>query len=504
MGLLISKLEEVLFSVLPVTTIILVLHFTLTPLDTHIIGKFLFGSLLMIIGIPLFLLGIDISITPIGERISEVLVKSNKLWLILLGGGLFGFIVTVAEPDLHILADQVKAITSGRFDSNLMILLVSAGVGAMVSFGIFRILKNVRLNRFMTVVYLIILGLGVFTQPDFLAIAFDASGNTTGAVSVPFILALAVGISAMTRSNEIEENDGFGMLGIASTGAIVAVMLQGILTATGPISGRLPAAEIATDSVLHGVLAVISENGKETFFALMPILAIYVMIELIWVKLPLYKLKRIFVGSAYTYIGFVIFLTGINIGFLEASRQVGYQIAAFEKPWLLVLVGMVFGIITIPAEPSVHVLTRQIEDNTAGSIKALRVMLTLCLGVAAAVGLSMLRISIPGLQLWHILLPGMVIAIILSFIVPDIFVGIAYDSGGVAAGTMTSVFILPFAQGAAEFIPGANIVQDSFGIIALVAMTPLIALQLLGLVYKLKTRPLLSEVCETGKDTEEI
>lgn len=494
MGLLISKLKEALFSILPITITILILHFTLTPLDTPIVGKFLFGALLMIIGIPLFLLGIDISITPIGEQISEVLVKSNKLWLILLGGGFFGFIVTVAEPDLHILADQVRAITRGHFDSYLMILLVSAGVGALVSFGIFRILKNIRLNRFMTVVYLIILALGLFTQPDFLAIAFDASGNTTGAVSVPFILALAVGISAMTRSNEIEENDGFGMLGIASSGAIIAVLIQGILTATGPISGSLPTAKIANDSLLQSVFTAISENGKETFFVLMPILVIYVVIELIWIKQPLYKLKRIFVGSTYTYIGFVTFLTGINIGFLEASRQVGYQIAAYQKPWLLVLVGMVFGVITIPAEPSVHVLTGQIEDNTAGSIKAFRVMLTLCLGVAAAVGLSMLRISISGLQLWHILLPGMVIAIVLSYIVPDIFVGIAYDSGGVAAGTMTSVFILPFAQGAAEFIPDANIVRDSFGIIALVAMTPLIAVQLLGLIYKLKTRSLLSEV----------
>lgn len=493
MDLLVSKLKEALFSILPVTITILILHFTLTPLDAEIVGKFILGAGLMVLGISLFLLGIDISITPIGEQISEVLVKSNKLWLILLGGGLFGFIVTVAEPDLHILADQVKAITGGHFDSKLLILLVSAGVGAFVSFGIFRILKNIRLNRFMTVVYLIILALGFFTQPDFLAIAFDASGNTTGAVSVPFILALAVGISAMTRSNEIEENDGFGMLGIASAGAIIAVMLQGILTATGPISGSLPTAKIAADSLWQSVFTAIAESGRETFFVLMPILVIYVVIDLIWIKQPLYKLKRVFIGSAYTYIGFVIFLTGINIGFLEASRQVGYQIAAFQKPWLLVLVGMIFGVITIPAEPSVHVLTSQVEENTAGSIKAFRVMLTLCLGVAAAVGLSMLRISISGLQLWHILLPGMIIAIILSYIVPDIFVGIAYDSGGVAAGTMTSVFILPFAQGAAEFIPNANILSDSFGIIALVAMTPLIAVQLLGLIYKLKTRSLLSE-----------
>lgn len=455
-------------------------------MDTHVIIKFLIGTLLIIVGMPIFLLGIDISITPIGEQISDVLVRSNKLWLILIGGGFLGFVVTIAEPDLHILANQLKDITGGRFDSNLMVVIVSAGVGALFAMGLFKILKNIRLKHFMTVAYLLVFILGIFTRPDFLGIAFDASGNTTGSISVPFILALVMGISSMTRSNENEENDGFGMLGIASCGAIIAVMLQGLFTNTGPIKGSLPITETVTDGVLLDFIKQSPQFAKETLVVLMPILLIYIVIEVIWIKLPLSKLKRIFIGTIYTYFGLVIFLTGINVGFLEASRHVGYQIAAFDKPWLLVLIGMIFGIITIPAEPSVHVLTRQIEDNTAGSIRALLVMITICMGVAVAVGLSMLRILIPGLQLWHILLPGMIIAIILSYLVPDIFVGIAYDSGGVAAGTMTSVFILPFAQGAAEYIPGASIILDSFGIIALVAMTPLIAIQLLGFIYKMK------------------
>jgi len=505
LSLFVSKLKEVLYSVLPITAIILVLSFTLTPMDSHMTGKFLIGTLLMIIGMPIFLLGIDISIEPIGEQISQVLVKSNRLWLIIIGGGFLGFVVTVAEPDLHILANQLKTITSGRFDSNLMVIMVSAGVGALISMAMFRILKNIRLNRLMTAVYSIILILGFFTKPDFLGIAFDASGNTTGSVSVPFILALAMGISGMTRSNEKEENDGFGMLGIASSGAIIAVLIQGLFSGAGPISGKLPMDETVTDNVILDFMIQLPQYMKDTLIVVLPILIIYIVIELIWIKKPIYKLKRIFVGSIYVYFGLVIFLTGVNVGFLGASRYVGYQIASYDKPWLLVLIGMIFGIITIPAEPSVHVLTRQIEDSTAGSIKAIMVMITLCIGVAVAVGLSMLRILIPELQLWHILLPGMAIAIILSYIAPDIFVGIAYDSGGVAAGTMTSVFVLPFAQGAAELIPGANIMLDSFGIIALVAMTPLITVQLLGLIYKVKNAKylLLSDESETAKDTKE-
>ncbi len=504
MNAIFSKFKEVLYSVLPITIIVLVLHFTLTPLDAQIMIKFIIGTVLMLAGIPLFLLGIDISVTPIGERLSEVLVKSNKLWLILLGGGLLGFVVTVAEPDVHILAGQVRAVTNGSFNSELMILLVCIGIGAMVSVGIFKIIKNIYLNRFMTVVYLIILILGCFTQSDFLALAFDVSGNTTGSVSVPFILAIAVGISSMTRSNEKEGHDGFGILGIASAGAVVAVMLQGIFTRADLLDESLAVSAAADGSVLGYYVVNMIQYAKEALIVVLPILVIYMVIDLIWIKTPAYKLKRILVGIIYTYIGLVVFLMGINTGFIDASRQVGSQIAALGKPWLLVLVGMLFGMITIPAEPSVHVLTRQIEDNTAGSIKTLTVMLALCLGVAAAAGLSMLRILVPWLQLWHVLLPGMVIAVVLSYIVPDIFVGIAYDSGGVAAGTMTSVFVLPFAQGAAEYIPSASIVKDGFGIIALVAMTPLIAVQLLGLIYKLKPHPLMIEEGETDADMEDV
>ena len=385
MSLFVSKFKEVLYSVLPIIIIIMILHFTITPIESKVIAKFLVGSLFMLLGMPIFLLGIDISITPIGDQISEVLVKSNKLWLILFGGAFFGFVVTIAEPDLHILANQLRAITKGRFDSNLMVVMVSAGVGALVALGMFRILKNTHLNRFMTVVYFIILILGIFTKPDFLGISFDASGNTTGSISVPFILALSMGISSMTRSREKEQNDGFGMLGIASSGAIIAVMIQGIFSKTGPISGNLVLNETTTGNVFLVFLMNIPQYAIETLIIILPILTIYLVIQLIWIKLPLYKLKRIFIGSLYTYLGLVLFLSGVNIGFLDASRFVGYQIAAFDKPWLVILIGMLFGIITIPAEPSVHVLTHQIEDNTAGSIKSMVVMVTLCLGVAVAV-----------------------------------------------------------------------------------------------------------------------
>ncbi len=488
MTLIQEKAKEVVVSILPISVVILILNFTITPLDQNVLIQFIIGILFILIGMPFFLLGIDISISSIGEHISAALIKSNKLWLILLGGGFFGFVVTVAEPDLQILAAQVNQLTSGRFNSSLMVILVSLGMGFMILVGFLKIIKNIPLNRFMTVVYLLILMMGIFTAPDFLAIAFDASGCTTGSVSVPFILALAGGISSMTRSNEKEENDGFGILGIASTGAIIAVLLQGLFTGTGPINASLPKTEEITVGIMQELFSNIVQTAKESLIILLPIVIIFMIINLLWIRLPKNKMKRIIIGCIYTYIGLVMFLVGVNFGFIKASTQIGYRLAALDKQWILILVGMIFGVITIPAEPSVHVLTRQIEEETAGSIKAVTVMMVLCIGVAVAVGLSMLRIVTPELQLWHILLPGMIIAIVLSFIVPDIFVGIAYDSGGVAAGTMTAAFILPYAHGAAEYIPGASIVQDGFGVIALVAMTPLIALQLMGLIYKMKYR----------------
>lgn len=485
---IVENIKEAVYSIFPVFIVILILAFTITPLQSATIAVFVVGTILMIIGMPLFLLGVDISISPMGEQISRVLTKSNKLWLILLGGCGFGFIVTVAEPDLHILANQVNAVTAGKFNSLLMIVFVSLGVGVMISVALLRIIKNIQLNQLFLIIYGTIFVLGIFTQPDFLAIAFDASGSTTGAISVPFILALSVSIASMTRSNEREQNDGFGMLGISSTGAILAVMFQGAITGTGPLEGSLPQEEMMTGSVWSIYLHSFPQYAKETLIALLPILIIYLIVNFFWIKVPRRWLKRILIGSLYTYVGLVLFLTGVNTGFIETSRIVGYQLASLNMPWLVVLVGMLFGVITIPAEPSVHVLTKQIEDETAGSIRSGIVLFTLCIGVAVAVCFSILRIIFSELQLWHILLPSVALALVLSFIVPDIFVGIAFDSGGVAAGTMTAAFILPFAQGAAEYIPGADVVLDGFGVIALVSITPLVALQILGFVYQLKAR----------------
>ncbi|HSN94656.1 MAG TPA: DUF1538 domain-containing protein [Anaerolineaceae bacterium] len=483
-----EKFKEIIWAVLPIVGIVLLIHFFVIHLETITLVKFLLGAVFMVIGIPIFLYGIDLSITPIGDHLSEALVKTDHVSWILIGGIFLGFIASAAEIDLHILGRQVSAITGGRFNSNLLVLMVSVLIGLMVALSLLRILKNYRLNRVLAVLYGIILILGIFTRPEVLAIAFDASGSTTGSISVPFLLAISVGVSSLTRSREVETNDAFGILGIASAGAIIAVMLQGLFYKGDLLVGSLPVATPIEQSVFLDFLKAIPSQALNTAIILLPILLTFFAANFLSLKLKSLQLKRILIGTLYTYIGVVIFQTGVDAGFIAASQKIGFQIAAMEKPWLLILVGVVLGVSTVPAEPSIHILTRRIEDETAGAIRANVVMIAMCLGIALSVVFSMLRILIPSVQLWHFLLPGTVIAIALSFVVPDLFVGIAFDSGGVASGTMIAVLLLPFANGAAAYIPTANIMQDGFGIIAMVAMTPLITLQLMGLVYKLKIR----------------
>lgn len=482
-----EKFKETTVSVLPFVIIFVILSLFVIPLDIQVLGKFLMGAAFIIIGMPIFLQGIDLSISPMGEMMSQSLIKTQKLNIILIGSFIFGFVVTVAEPDMHILAGQVSSVTTGQVSKNLLLIVVSVGVGLLVSLGILRMLRNIHLKKFFSVTYILIFIMALFVNGDYLAIAFDACGSTTGSITVPFLLALSSGITVITRTKSGEDIDSFGLLGIASAGAIVSVLILGIISGNPQLTGSLPTEGVVSGGVLVSFLRQIPETAGESVVVLMPVIILFIIMNVASIKLDKRQMKKLIVGLLYTWFGLTLFLTGVNAGLLDAARQLGYQLAGLNY-WLLVVIGIIFGVVTIPAEPSVHVLTQQIEEETTGSIKGKTVMFTLSIGVGVAVGFSILRIIYPQLQLWHILLPAMAISLILSFFIPQIFVGIAFDSGGVASGTMTATFILPFAQGAAERIPTANVVTDAFGVISLVAVTPLIALQVLGLIYKIKLK----------------
>ncbi len=488
LNVLSEKIKEVLTSVLPITVIVLILNFVVTPLETPILIRFILGAILIILGLSIFLFGVDIGITPIGNLMGSSLTKTNKIWIVVVAGVILGFFISIAEPDLHILADQVDFVTSGLISKGSIVLVVSIGIALLLSLGLIRIVYNFPLYKLLTILYLIIFVLAIFTSREFLAISFDASGATTGALTVPFILSLAIGTSALKKDSKASEKDSFGLVAVTSTGAIMSVMIMNILSGADKITGNIDFELPQSHSIISPFIHEIPKISKEIFIALLPMLILFLIFQKISFKLNKRAFVKILKGLVYTFIGLVLFLVGVNAGFMDVGSFIGYKLASFENKYIVVIVGFILGLLTILAEPAVHVLTTQIEDVTSGYVKKRVVLVALSIGVGFAVALSIIRIIVPEIQLWHYLLPGYIISILMTYFVPKLFVGIAFDSGGVASGPMTATFILAFAQGAADRIESANVLVDGFGLIAMVALTPLIALQVLGLIFKIKSK----------------
>jgi hypothetical protein len=482
-----EKLKEVMMSVVPIVIIVLILNFTLTPLDTPLLIRFLLGAACIIFGLTIFLLGIDLAITPIGSLMGSNLTKSNKVWLVAIGGITLGFIVCVAEPSLLVLGEQVAFVTGGAISKLSIVLSVSIGVGLLLASGFLRIVFNIPLYKQLTVIYTIILVLSLITSPNFLAVAFEASAAVTGALVVPFIMALALGVSSLKKDSKASEEDSFGLVGLSGIGGLLGVMVMGIVSRADTVAGDLDSKVSATMSILGPFIAELPRIVFEVLMALLPIILIFIIFQKLSFKLSRRKYKRILKGLAYTFIGLVLFLWGVNAGFMEVGSFIGHNLASLDNKAIVVIVGLLLGLVTILAEPAVYVLTHQIEDVTGGSVPRNLVLVALCLGVGSAVGLSVLRIVVPGIKFWHYVLTGYAIAVSMMYMVPKLFVGIAFDSGAVASGPMCATFLLAFTQGAADAVESANVLIDGFGVIATVALMPVITLQVVGLIYKAKT-----------------
>lgn len=459
------------------------MFFTIAPVETQLLLRFLIGAVLIIFGLGIFLWGADLAIEPIGHLLGEYIGKKASIVLIFIMGFFLGFIITIAEPDLLIFADQASMAMGQVISGFFIVTVVSLGVGLLVGFGFVRILTGLPLHWFFAVTYGLIFLFFGFIPEEFQALGFDASGATTGAMTTPFLLALCLGLSSLKGSTD-GEKDSFGLVGIASAGPVIAIMILSLFTKNSSEA----AGEVfhIQEGILYPFFGQAKVSLKESFMALLPILLVYLYFQWKVFQLERKKRRRISLGLLYTFIGLIIFLTGVNGGFMDLARMMGRQLGAHPNRIWLPLVGCVLGMVVVLAEPAVYVLSNQVEDVTGGSINKKMIRTCLSIGVAIAVGLSMLRIQIPGLRLWMYLVPGFIIAIIISFQVPEIFVGIAFDSGGVASGPMTATFILALAQGAAEVIPTANVLTDGFGVIAAVAMMPVFSIMILGLIYKME------------------
>lgn len=488
MNVIVSKLKEVFLSVIPIIVIVLILNFTLVPMNSFILIRFMIGALFVILGLTVFLLGVDIGISPLGDLTGLSLARTNKLWIVLTGGLILGFFISVAEPGLMVLASQVAYVTSGSIMKLSLLIVVSIGLAIMLSLGFLRIFYNVALYKTLFVLYGIILILSFFVSREILAISFDASGSTTGILAVPFILAISVGISKLKKDSEASENDSFGLVAIASTGAIISVMLLGILAKTDRYHSDFSLVIHEEGSVIRSFMEMVFPSLKDSLIAIAPLLLILLVFQNIAFKLKSRKFRALITGFIFTFIGLLIFLIGVNAGFMDVGTMIGKNLALVNNKVFVVLIGFVLGVVTILAEPAVHVLTHQIEEVTSGYVKRRAVLASLALGVGIAVALSVVRILIPSIQLWHYLLPGYILCVILMFITPKLFVGIAFDAGGVATGPVTATFIMAFIQGVAFSVEGANLIVDGFGMIAMVAMTPILTLEILGLVFAIQSR----------------
>ena len=481
--LLQDKFREALISVLPITAIVLLLCFTVAPIPNNMLVSFLTGAVMLIIGMAFFTLGADTAMTPIGNKVGSQITKSRKVWVIVFVSFLLGVIITISEPDLQVLANQVPTIPNA-----VLIGTVALGVGVFLVIAMLRILFGISLNILLIGFYIIVFGLAMLVPKNFWAVAFDSGGVTTGPMTVPFIMALGVGVSSI-RSDRHAGNDSFGLVALCSIGPVLAVLVLGLMFPTegAYVPVEIPEMENSQDMILLFVKEL-PLYAKEVAVALAPIIIFFFLFNAFSIKLPKKPLISISVGLACTYVGLVLFLTGVNVGFMPVGNYIGNLIGSHSYNWILLPIAMLIGYFIVKAEPAVHVLNKQVEDLTAGSIPAKAMEMSLSIGVALSLGLAMTRV-LTGISIMYFLIPGYLLALGLSFYAPKIFTSIAFDSGGVASGPMTATFLLPFAMGACEAIGGPDrIVSDAFGVVAMVAMTPLITIQLLGVEYKIRTK----------------
>ncbi len=493
-----EKTIEALTSVLPITVIVLLLSISLIPMELGTVVMFFVGAFMLILGMGFFQLGAETAMTPLGEGIGVQLTRTRKISLIAFIAFAVGLIITISEPDLQVLAEQVPSIPNYT-----LILTVAVGVGVFLAIAVLRIVFKISLSTLLIIFYTLLIVVSFFIPKEFTAVAFDSGGVTTGPMTVPFIMTLGVGLASM-RNSKNASDDSFGLVALSSIGPILTVLILGCFySPTETVYSGIDISKVITTQDVAGEFGrYIPKYAKEVFVSIAPITAVFVIFQAFCRRYSKREVTRIVVGFVYTYIGLVLFLCGVNVGFAPLGSFMGEQLAALPYKWILVPLGALIGYFIVKAEPAIQILNHQVESVTNGSISARTMDTCMSIGVSVSVGLAMLRILAQIPIMW-ILIPGYIIALVLSRVVPPIFVGIAFDSGGVASGPMTTTFLLPLSIGACTAV-GGNLMTDAFGVVALVALTPLIAIQIMGLIYNIKLKKLKNVTCDTDDDSDEI
>ena len=491
---LLTKLKETAISVFPVMLIVLILGLFIVPIDKTLLCGFIVSGILLTLGLTIFLLGVDLGIQPMGERTGAALTNKKNLFLLLSCAFVIGFIVTAAEPDIQVFASQVK----NHFPSiskPVFTIAIATGVGLFITIGLLKTVLNWSLKWTLFIFYVILFTILTFVSDSFVGIGFDSGGATTGPMTVPFIMALGLGVSSVRATND--NKNSFGLTGIASLGPVIAVLIYSFF-----VNQNI---NVAENSTAHAI--AVAQTGflakiflpfaqcflhvlQEALISILPLFVLFIVFQIFLLKMTKRQVIRMTIGFFYSFTGLLLFLVGVNGGFMQTGevlgKTLGEMVAQNGGIWYLILIvtGLLLGAIIVCAEPAVWVLSEQVEAVSGGTIKRKVLLVFLSVGTAIAIGLSLWR-SIAGVNLRFILIPGYIIAFILMIFSPDLFTGIAFDSGGVASGPLTSTFVLSFTIGAAN---GCGKTNDSFGVISLVALMPLIAIQIMGIIFKLKTK----------------
>lgn len=491
------KIKEALSSIIPITLIVAVLSFTITPLATDVIVEFIIGAIMLVIGTGFFTLGAEMSMSIIGERIGADIAKRKNIFLILAILIILGTVVTIAEPDLKVLAEQITSVPS-----NLIIGIVGLGVGVFLSIAFLRVIFKIKLKYALLFFYSIVFILAFFVPKEFLAMAFDSGGATTGPMAVPFIIAFGIGISSI-RGEKNSESDSFGMVALCSIGPILSMMILGMVykITNFEYTNRTYSTYANTKEIAEAFIQNLPNYFFEVVIALLPIIVFFIIYQLAVIRMSKKELFKVFIGCFYEFIGLTLFLLGANVGFLQIGSLIGMKLAEIGNEFLIIAIGALLGYFVVIAEPAVEVLNKQISDITDGAIPEKAMKKSLSIGVSIALIISMVRV-LTGIPILYFLLPGYALTLILAFVGDDVFTAVAFDSGGVASGTMASAFLVPFAIGVSEGV-GGNVLSDAFGVIAMVAMAPIVAVQISGLIYKLKSKKV-QKKNEIGENEEQI
>lgn len=476
---LLRKFKETFFSILPIVVFVVIINFLLIPLG-DLFPRFLTGSLLLFVGLTLFSFGADVALVPFGERLGSALVKKRSIPLMLVIGFFIGFIITIAEPDVTVLADQVVDINPA-VNKTVFILLIGLSIGLFLDLGFFRTLKRWPMKWVYLIGYGLIFILAALFGGEFLSVSFDSGGATTGPMTVPVILALGIGVSHIVSGGEKE--GGFGFVGVASMGPILIVLVLSIF---------LPDASSSAASSDLGAIGMTSLTSvllfclKETADAIVPLLAIFLLFQPLFFKGSARWVIKMLFGFVYTFVGVTLFLTGVKYGYINAGTYLGHQMIVQGYGGILIPLAFVIGAVIVFAEPSVQVLVKQVETVSAGHIKKSLVYVFLAVGVGLSVAFSIIR-AMYGISMWYFIGPGYFLAVLLSFFCPQMFTGIAFDSGGVASGPMSTSFVLALAIGT-SMGSGTDPMSDAFGLVGLIAMMPIVTVQILGIIVQIKER----------------